>query len=163
MLRISRAGLAAACFQFIAVVMVTTGVLLLAPDDLLPATLGVDPVGGSRSNSGLSLLTWAYLLTAVGVALTSSWSIDSTSAHIRQASRRMRQFQPYQATKFFLAQLLFAVIGLVALTLRPPPELLISAGRQFELGWIFSIGWSGAMSIAIAFFGATARAALKAL
>jgi hypothetical protein len=65
------------------------------------------------------------------------------------------------ATGRLLVWLWFAAFGFAALTLGPPPSLIV------ELGWTLgyfdaaSIIWSGMMSVCVAGFGANAQAAAQ--
>lgn len=68
------------------------------------------------------LLTWIYLLTAIGIALTSNRFVNFTAAHVRRASRLMQASAPDHATKSLLVQLWLAATEFAILTLRPPPH-----------------------------------------
>lgn len=164
MLRLFQAGLVAACIQFIAVGLATLFVFLSARHGLI---VPVPPVVGPDTDSQLAsifpLLTWVYLLIALGVALTRGRFVDFTAARVRRASRLMRPTEPVHATKTLLVQLWLAVIGFVILALRSPPYPLIEAGRYFGCIGAASIAWSGMMSIGVASFGANVHAARKAL
>ena len=134
MLRLFQAGLVAACIQFIAVGLATLVVFLSAQHGLIvPAPSDVGPDREYQLASIILLLTWIYLLTALGVALTSDRFVDFTAARIRRASRLMRPPEPDHATKTLLVQLWLAAIGFAVLALRSPPDSLIEAGRYF--GW----------------------------
>lgn len=162
-IRLFQAGLVAACAQFLAAALATLLVLLAARYELIAPTLAeICLDAGSLPSSVSPLLTWIYLLTAIGIALTSGRFVDFTAAHIRRASRLMQPAEPDHATKALLVQLWLAAIGFAILTLRPPPDVWIEMGRNFGDACAASIVWSGAMSIGLACFGANAHAARKA-
>jgi hypothetical protein len=130
---------------------------------IAPASSGVGPAFDSQFASISPLLTWIYLLTALGVALTSNRFVDFTTARIRGASRLMRPTEPDHATKTLLVQLWLAAIGFAVLALRSPPDSFVEAGRYYGFTCAASIAWPGIMSIGAASFGASAQAAKKAL
>lgn len=165
MLRLFRAGLVAAGFQLLVVVLASFVVLLSARHE--STNLGSLSAGITRelqSAPGFPLLTWVYLLSAIGVALTSRRVIDATAVHIRQASRAMRPTEPEYATRCLLVQLWLTAIGCSILAFQPPPICLIEVADDFfgspSGAWI---AWSGTMSIGTASFGANAQAANRAL
>ena len=164
MLRLFQAGLVAACIQFIAVGLATLFAFLSVRNELIVSALSC---GGSDFDSPLTsifpLLIWVYLLTALGVALTSGRSVDFTAARIRRSSRLMRPTEPDYGAKTLLVLLWLAAIGFAILALRPPPDSFIEAGRYFGFTCAAWIAWSGMMSIGAASFGANAQAARKAL
>lgn len=160
-IRLVQAGLVAACAQLMAVALATLLVYLAARSGLIAPTL-VCPNVEVLPSSVSPLLTWFYLLTAIGIALTSGRFVDFTAAHIRRASRLMRPVEPDDATKALLVQLWLTAIGFAILTLRPPPHAWIEVGRYFGGACTASIAWPGMMSIGLACFGANAHAARKA-
>lgn len=164
MLRLFQAGLVAAFSQFIAVGLATLVVSLSARHGLIaPASSDIGPAFDSQSASISPLLTWIYLLTALGVALTSNRFVDFTTARIRGASRLMRPPEPDHATKTLLVQLWLAAIGFAILALRSPPDSFIEAGRYLGCTGAALIVWPGMMSIGAAGFGANAQAVRNAL
>jgi hypothetical protein len=161
-----QAGLVAAFIQCVAAGAATIVLLLEVQYDLIVlASPNVND--GVESEIGLDsllpLLRWIYLLLALGVALTSNRFVEFTAARIRSASRAMHPTEPDHATDTLLTQITLASIGLAILTLRPPPDFLVAAGRSIGSGWVASAAWSGIMSAAVAGFGATAQAARRAL
>ena len=159
MIRLILAGLVAASAQLMTVVLATVMVFVAGRSGLIALTLAeICPDGEALS----PLLTWIYLLTAIGIALTSNRFVNFTAAHVRRASRLMQASAPDHATKSLLVQLWLAATGFAILTLRPPPHLWIELGRCFGAGCSASIVWSGAMSVGLACFGANAHAARKA-
>jgi hypothetical protein len=164
MLRLSKAGLFAAGIQFVAVILATFAAFHFAPQGLGdPTSPNVADGLNFRSSANFSFLRWVYLLTSVGVALTGGRVVDATAAHISYASRLIRPMERDHATKTLLVQLSFTAIGFAITTLTSPPDLLVEGGRHLGCSCIAFIGWSGAMSIGTAGFGANAFAAGKAL
>jgi hypothetical protein len=163
MIRLFQAGLVAACAQLVAVALATLLIFLAARHDLITPTLAeICPNVEASPSSILPLLPWIYLLTAIGIVLTSGRFVDFTAAHIRRASRLMRPAEPEHATKALLVQLWLTAVGFAILVLRPPPHVWIEVGRYFGASCAASIVWSGMMSIGLACFGANAHAARKA-
>lgn len=124
----------------------------------------IDPLSSqTRSDAGsllasfFPLLTWVYILTAVGVALTDDRFVASTAIQIRQASRHMNPAKPDHAAEILMVQLCPPALGFVMVAYRPPPGLLIETCRYF------GCSWAASMSIGVASFGANARAARNAL
>lgn len=161
MIQLVLAGLVAACTQFVAATVATLMVFSAARHGLIAPTL-VCPDTEQLPVSVPSLLTWIFLLTAIGIALTSGRFVDFTTAHIRRASRLMWPAEPDRATKTLLGQLWLAAMGFAILALRPPPHVWIEAGGYLGPGCTASIVWPGVMSIGLACFGANAHAARKA-
>ncbi|CAN7679902.1 hypothetical protein LJR231_005470 [Phyllobacterium sp. LjRoot231] len=163
MIRLFQAGLVAACAQLVAAALATLMVFLAARSGLIAPTFAEICPNFEASPSSVSpLLTWIYLLTAIGIALTSGRFVDFTAAHIRRASRLMRPVEPEHATKALLVQLGLTTIGFAILTLRRPPHVWIDVGHYFGAACAASIAWSAMMSIGLACFGANAHAARKA-
>ena|ERR1700686_136957 len=162
MLRLFQAGLVAALIQFIAVGLETLVALLSAQHGLVaPALLDVSPDSDFQSDAIFPLLIWVYLLTALGVALTSDRIVDLTAARIRHASRLMRPTEPDHAAKTLLVLLWLTAIGFAIMALRSPPYPFLEAGRYIGCTCAASIAWSGMMSIGAAGFGANAQAASR--
>ena len=61
-----------------------------------------------------------------------------------------------------VVQLVIPAIFLATLALESPPDFLVEAAGYFGHAAIASVVWGAAISIAVAFSGATAHAALKA-
>jgi hypothetical protein len=132
-IRLFQAGLVAACAQLMAVALATPLIFLAARRDLITPTLAeICPDAEASPSSVSPLLTWIYLLTAVGIALTSGRFVDFTAAHIRRASRLMRPIEPDHVTKALLVQLRLTAVGFAILVLRPPPDVWIEMGRNLE-------------------------------
>lgn len=121
----------------------------------------------TRSDAGpllaLPLLTWVYILTAFGAALTDGRFVTRTAAQIRQASRLTKPAKPDDAAKSLMAQLCLSAMGFVVVAFSPPPGLLIDACHYFGRSWAAAIIWPGMMSVGVASFGVNARAARNAL
>jgi hypothetical protein len=162
MLRLFQAGLVAALIQFIAVGLETLVALLSARHGLIaPALLDVSPDPDFQSDAIFPFLIWVYLLTALGVALTSDRFIVLTAARIRHASRLMRPTEPDHAAKTLLVLLWLTAIGFAVMALRSPPYPLLEAARSIGCTCAASIAWSGLMSIGAASFGANTQAASR--
>jgi hypothetical protein len=164
MLRLMQAGLIAGCVQAIAVVAVTTALLVWSRYGVwlpMPTSLGT-PIQRSL-NSFMPLLSWIDLLIAIGVALTGTPFVEATAIRIRQATSRLRPTEPRHAAKFLLGQLCMASAGFAILATRLPPVDLIELAETLGCGAGALFAWPGIMSIGVAAFGANAHAAAKAL
>jgi len=163
MLCLLEAGLAAACFQIVAVTLVTAAVLLVTENQLMSPPLDVRAGAEISSDAALSLLKWTFLLTAVGMASTCNRFVDVSAGAIRNSSRVMRPTEPFHATKTLLVQLCLAALGFVVLIFQLPPQKLLEVSGHFGLGWAVLIAWPALVSVGAAGFGASAHAAIKAL
>jgi hypothetical protein len=157
MLRLLHAGFVAASCQLSSVGVVTLLSLFSASHDSTfqsrLATIDYESFWISIS----PFLIWAYLLTAAGWALTGGQFIERTVDGFRSA------FYPREeALTALVVQLVIPAILLVTLALGPPPDFLVEAAGYFGYAAIASVVWGAAISIAVAFCGATAHAALKA-
>jgi len=91
MLRLLHAGLVAAGCQLRAVMIVTVFAFLSASHDVFLRDASATPSDPETFwNSVSSLLIWAFLLIAAGLAFTSSRSVDLTVDRILTASDLMR-------------------------------------------------------------------------
>lgn len=166
MFRLLQAGLVAMCWQLCLVLPVIAGVTLLVGGPS-PHEIGAVYAGTGdhevEAPKILPLIGWAYLLSAVGVALTRTQSVDVTAAHIRRASRALYPLRPEFAARTVMAQLAVPAIGCGILALRVPAHDLIDVcDRVFGIPSLAAIIWSGLFSILVAGFGANAHAAARA-
>jgi len=165
MLRLFQAGFVAACFQLVAVALVTPVVLALMRQGLivsLSTSLGWDTTAPSMETQS-SIITWTYLIVSLGVALTDNRFLDSTAMHIRRISHLKYFSRPNLVMAFLLILLCLGATGFTMLALQTPPKFLVDLGYYFGWGGIVSIIWPGTMSIGVVCFGANAHAALRAL
>ena len=163
--RIFRAGVVAARRQLAAVAIVTIAVVLILPSHNLTGRGGpsIESDAEAFRISASQLLKWAYLLIAVGLALTTNRLVDLTAKRVRRAFGVTHPIVPEHTLKALAFQLGLATVTLAAFTLSTPPEVLAAIGRSLGCACIASIGWAGTMSIGVAFFGASTHAVLKAL
>ena len=163
-LRLFHAGLVAAAAQLIAVGLVTIMTFRFVLDrypDFFEPDFCSD--ADCQSVAVLQYLSWGYLLTACGVALTGHRAIDATASRIRHASRNMRPGEPDRATRILLSLLSVSTAASAVCALSPAPVILTLIGRHFACVCVASIIWSGTMSVGVASFGTNARAAIRAL
>jgi hypothetical protein len=162
MVRLFRAGLIAGVRQLIAVAAMTLLISLLAPSSTFLR------ISAPRANSESfwiavsPFLAWAYIVVAVGLALTTSKSIDATAVRIHHASRLLRLIAAEYVLVSLVVQFSLSAILLAILAVRAPPELLVVTGRFLGSAAAVSIIWPAMLSVAVACFGATAHAALSA-
>ena len=148
-----RAGAVAARRQFFAFVAVT---IFMSFIDFLN-------IFGQQS-SALSLVTfripaspflgWAYLIMAMGLALTSDRSIEMTSDRIRRGSHFMRSLPPEAASRVVAFQCGLAAI-MCAVLLLAPPSPLVELNSYIGCAGISLIIWAGMTSIGVAYLAQT--------
>jgi hypothetical protein len=159
-----QAALAAAILQLMAAVFATFIVFIAARQGLIhQLSFQIQTDAEALFGSALPLLTWIYVLTAVGVALTSNRFVACTAEQICRASRIMHPNQPDRVAKILIGQLCFSAGGFVWLAHASPPALLIEICRYFGGSWAGSMIWSIMASIGVASFGANALAARLAV
>jgi hypothetical protein len=113
--------------------------------------------------SAMPVFTWAALLVALGLALTSSRSIDVTASRIHRASRFIRLGPPQSILMTLVAQFGLAAILFAVFALQRPPNAIISVSHYFGSPGTLSIIWTAVMSVGVASFGAATHAAVKAI
>jgi hypothetical protein len=157
MFRLLRAGFVASGCQLGSVVIVTLLAFFLASRDIILQSTMATTDFESFWIYISPFLIWAYLLTAVGWALTGGQFIERTVDHFRST------FYPgEEALTALVVQLVIPAILLVTLALGPPPDFLVEAAGYFGYAAVASVVWGAAISIAVTFCGATAHAAQKA-
>jgi hypothetical protein len=105
-------------------------------------------------------IRWAYLLTAIGLVLTQNHRFDLTAKRIHRATRLLGEQHPSRA---LASRLTIAAVLFACLALRPPPQLLIDLCHDAGYLPAAPAVWAGTMTTAVAFFGATAHAAIRSL
>jgi hypothetical protein len=157
MLRFLEAGLVAGTRQLVAVILITSAFFLWAGEKIAfaPGELVGQP---ELLPSASSLLAWAYLLTAIGLACTQDRTLILTSERIRHATRLLGGGRRSRA---LASQLIIAAVVFAFLSLRPPPSLLIDVCRYAGYVPAAPTVWAGMMTMAVAFFGASAHAAIR--
>lgn len=109
-----------------------------------------------------SFLTWAFLATAVGSALTEDRFLDPTADGIHRGARAMFARNPAIAAKILMAQCLVGTALLAVLGLAPPPIKVTEIGKAWDVGF-GQLVWSATLSVGVAAFGSTAHSAYRAL
>jgi hypothetical protein len=126
MLRLLQAGLVAAGRQLVAVLVIILLASLLTSHNFAVQDASAMSSGTEGSLISLSqLLIWAYLLLAVGFALTSGRWIGLTAKRIHHASRLMRFVPSGHASRSLVALFGIGAVVFAIFALRAPPELLI--------------------------------------
>jgi hypothetical protein len=162
MVRLLRAGLIAGVCQLGAVAVITLVVSLLASPDSGHRMLAHGDDSKAFWISISPLLKWAYILVAVGMAITISKAIGVTASHIRHASNLIRPMRSKRVMVSLASQCALSAILFGILALQTPPEIIAKAIGLFGCDFATSIIWAAALSVGVAFFGATTHAALKA-
>src|SRR5665213_623273 len=104
MLAMFQAGFVAATFQLLTVAFATITVWFLwrsSVGEWLPPFM-VSRLG--PSTMALSFLAWAYLLTAVGFALTHGRSVEATAQRIHVAAQIIQPKDPADVAKALFVQ-----------------------------------------------------------
>jgi hypothetical protein len=155
MVRLLRAGLVAAIYQVVAVVIVTVlAAFLISPSD---------PVRLAREPGVFSFLPWAYLIVAVGCALTVGKHTEITAERFSHAANLVYLSSSRSLLVALIAQSVICVVALAILALRPPPDLVVDGVELFGGALLVRIGWPATLSVGVALFGANALAAYKAI
>jgi hypothetical protein len=157
MLRFLEAGFIAGARQLLAVILVTWAVLLAVSEKVLLENVSVLGSEPELWPSVPVLLTWTYLLTAVGFALTEDHRLDLTAKRIRHATHLLGG----DSSHALASQLTIAAVLFAYLALRPPPLLLIDLCQYAGYLLAAPVVWAGIMTTAVAFFGASAHAAMR--
>jgi len=87
MLRFLEAGFIAGARQLLAVILITSAVFLAVSEKALLESVSVSVTEPELWPSVPVLLTWTYLLTAIGLALTEDHHLDLTARRIHRATR----------------------------------------------------------------------------
>jgi hypothetical protein len=140
MLQLLRAGVVAAGYQLVAIMIVTAAVVIF------DQRVSADWTGGCSPR--LPLLSYSYLIFAAGLALSELRSTVITA-------KRMRGMMPREELKAIAVQLGLPAILLSGVALQPP-----ALGTDYSC--LFSVGWAAFISICMVLCGATARAAVLA-
>src|SRR4051812_624445 len=156
MLRFLEAGFMAGARQLLAVILITSAAFLVGSEKVESVSVWVRSPQLWPSPS--VFLTWAYLLTAIGLALTENHRLDLTAKRIRRATYLLGGQHP---SKALASQLTIAAVLFASLALRPAPQLLIDLCQY--AGYLFAapVVWAGLMTTAVALFGASAHAAIR--
>jgi hypothetical protein len=163
MLRLLHAALMAASLQLIAIIIFTPCVLLFAPHSMnCSNTQPTIRACESFWNSVSLFLICAYLLIAVGLALTRNQSIEITANRIRTALSIASPARE-RTLMLLVIQPIIGATALAIVALQPPPDFLLWAVGHFGPASAAAIVWGAAMSVGVAGSGAVAHAALRAL
>jgi hypothetical protein len=158
MLRFLEAGFIAGARQVLAVILITSAVFLAVSEKIVLDSVSV-LVGEPELWPPVPvLLTWTYLLTAIGLALTENHHVDLTAKRMRHATHLLGDEHPPSA---LASQLTIAAVLFAYLAPRPPPQLLIDLCQYAGYLLAAPVVWAGVMTTAVAFFGASAHAAMR--
>jgi hypothetical protein len=114
-------ALAAAILQLMAAVFATIIVIIAARQGLIHRLSSQTQTDAEALfGSALPLLTWIYVLTAVGVAPTSNRFVACTAEQICRASRMMHPNQPDRGQKSPWASYAFRRVGSCGLHMPRP-------------------------------------------
>jgi len=147
-LALFQAGLVGAGRQAIAILLLTLAVHVL-------------PRAALQSVE-LPLLSWSFLLTAIGCVLTRDRFLDATEDRVRRASQSMRPSNPTVVSRVACTQCLIAAAALAATGLAGPPNWLREVECSLAYGRYIQIAWSGVFSMGCVLFAVTAHAAYRA-
>ena len=155
MLLTLRAGLVAAVCQLAVLLTVTLVVSYFEPHNLIrPETIWFASDEEKLCDHYLRLLTWSYLIFAIGFSFTNSRSVSLSAQRFRR--KMSRQELEAVATQFGIPAILLVGIALA------PPDVILDIGHRFAGDCLTRLVWAAAMSVCVAFCGASAQAAYKA-
>lgn len=160
MLRLFDSGAVAARAQILAVLVIAMV--------LIASTRSGDTVlaaAAPRANGVTEpdLLKWIFLAVSALVAISFGQSLSRTASHLARATRLLTRGRAKRLQMALLMNLRLATAALAVLTITPPPDLLLRALAPLIDADVTAIVWAGGMSVGVAYFGAAASAARRAL
>ena len=145
----------AAGAQFVAVLLVGTVVL---------ADLGAPQPGSLAQAFGdPRLLKWAFLVLAALAAKGFRHSESRSALRLRQETQVSTRGRGKRLQMDLMLHLRVATAAMAVLTITPPPDLLSRALEALLDPRTTALAWAGIMSVGVAYFGAAASAARRAL
>ena len=156
------AGLAAQ-HQIGVEVLITIMSLLTNQVVLSPSDSGTNIDIAAFWDSTAEFLRWAYLLGAIGLALTGGEHINLTAEGLKRAANSMRLGPPKTALESLIVQLSITLVLLAVIFLRGPPEPLLRAVTLYVSSSAAPVLWAAIISIAVASCGASLHAAVRAV
>ena len=156
MLRLLESGVVAARAQIMLVLATGTALSL--------AQAGGRRVGSLAQTIGdPAVLKWIFLGVAVIAAIGFRRSLSRTARQLSRETQRISHGRAKRVRIDLLLTLRVATAAMVILTITPPPRLLAGALEPLLDGRLTGGIWAGAMSVGVAYFGAGAAAARRAL
>src|SRR3954469_6506946 len=148
MLRYLHGGFVAAQHQLAMVVLITFFSLLAI--QFLTDESGVTLAGGGASfwDRTSPFLTWAYVLTAVGLAATTGEHINESADVMERAAGLGKLGESKQVLQALAAQLGLSSLACALVALRGPPEPFIELVKHLGYPGAASTIWAALMSIA---------------
>ena len=158
-MRVFGPAMAGAVMQLVAVVLVTFLFYLLARQRYMPSGWPLSICDEDSScQSATVLVRVAFLLTAIGVALTTNRLITQTMMWARQIAREKYIGKPRFSVEAVAVQLTIVAIGSVIEELEPPAQFVVTAGQWMGGTWLGAILWPAMWSIMIASMGSLLHA-----
>lgn len=154
LLKLLQGGVIAAGWQLVAALIITIAVLLANQmrDNETEAFVGY----------GSSFLFWAYLFLAFGFAMTKTRYLDHSAERMCYAAHLLHRDKTDDVLMALVAGLGFGTLLFVYLALYRPHVISNGFDQCLVCDIVASSIWPGAMSVGVAFFGATTHAAIKA-
>jgi hypothetical protein len=138
MSQLLHAGIIAGRRQLVALAVLTLILLVITPQRHITQNSSAANKAEILPLSAIRLFTWAALLVALGLALTSSRSIEMTASRVQRGSRFLRLGSPQYILMTLVAQFGLAAILFAVFALQAPPNVIISVSHYF--------GFPGAVS-----------------
>jgi hypothetical protein len=159
MLRLFDSGVVAARAQTLFILL--TAIILLAS--------GV--IGGGHSAAGAqeyaladpALLKWMFLAAAGIAVLAFKQSLSRTASRVARETHHMTGGRGKRLRMGLLMNLRLATAAMGLLTITPAPDLLVRLLASLLDADVTGLAWAGGMSVGVAYFGAAASAARRAL
>lgn len=159
MLRLFDSGVVAARAQ--AILILLTATILLAS--------GVIGDGHSAARSreyalaDPALLKWIFLAAAGIAALAFKQSLSRTANRVARETHHMTGGRGKRLRMGLMLDLRVATAAMALLTITPAPDLLVRVLASLLDADVTAFAWAGGMSVGVAYFGAAASAARRAL
>jgi hypothetical protein len=158
-MRIFGPAVAGAAMQLTAIVLVTILLYSLARGRFLPLGWPLYLCDeDSTCQSATLLVRISYLLTAIGVALTTNRLITQTMLWARQNSHEPTFGKPRFSPEAVAFQLSIVAIGSTIEELETPAQFIVTAGQWIGGVWLGAILWPAIWSIVVASVGSLLHA-----
>lgn len=144
-----------------AILLLLTGTILIISGMIgSPHSAAAAPVGALADPA---LFKWVFLATAGIAAVSFRQSLSRTAARIARETHHRTGGRGKRLRMSLMMNLRLATAAMALLTITPAPRLLVRALAPLLEADVTALAWAGLMSIGVAYFGAAASAARRAL
>lgn len=159
MLRLFDSAVVAAQAQ--AILILLTGTILLASGMIGDGHSAVATREYALADP--ALLKWIFLAAAAISALSFRQILSRTDARVARETHQLTGGRGKRLRMGLLMNLRLATAALALLTITPAPDLLVRALAPLLGADVTALAWAGGWSVGVAYFGAAASAARRAL